>query len=249
MKRRRILYSVIIAIMFVGGAIYISIRNSRASANLSIKPVLSTENSPKTTLASQVTLGSNKTEELGARIVSDYANSKTQYGQVDKNTATKIGQDALNSVIDQGGAPEVFYIKKLETFPDNDKTKLKLFTDTFTQIQNKYENIYASDSIGQLDGVYLQSQQGQDQLKRVSKMYTSLADELQNIPVPASQESVYVSLLQVYLNYSKNLLLMSNIKADPTNAMVGLMRQMEIWDQDLVIIDNLGRYLHQQGIV
>lgn len=250
MRSRKIIFSLVFAVILIGLTGYFSYRNNVKASVVALNPVaLSGNQSNSYTQDINLTTTTDKTAELSTGIVNNYITAKSQSSTLTKEQAQAVGVNAVDSVLNQNTTPEVFQIKKLETFSDSDKVKLRNFVKNFTDIQNKYEDIYASDSIPQLDAVYIQSVQGQEQLKRISKLYSSLALELENIPVPSSQESVYVSLIQVYLNYSKNLLLLSNVSKDPTNAMVGLMKQLDIWDEDLAILESLGRYLGQQGVL
>lgn len=249
--RNRVVLALFLALLLVGGATWMRVKNSRAASPSLVSvdtPALEIYNSDdfwKNNSASSTPNAPKSDTDLIARsLLLDYVNLATS-GQASEENLTALADKY---------AEKIPALKNADSIGLADLNAVSNTIENFQHYDSEATRIHVKYS-GRIDQVYRPEEDlttlGPELysfLDGVGSEYESMALELQNLPVPFSVADLHMQLINAYLSTAAGLRALSKIDENPAGALSGLVTVRSKFKEEQDIIQEINQVLNKNGI-
>jgi hypothetical protein len=256
MLRSRQTLAVIFSLVLVFGALWVRYVNAKDTKQLEIaliaednkrqetQEALSKEllrNADETSLETETL---TQTDLIGRQLFTDYM-SLSSKGQATPENLNDLASKYVTS-IQSIDATTLFTISDLKIVEDSDIT-LKSYGQSLFGIRSKYQN-----SIKEMTSGMVSIQPGTNQfttfMKNVSLLYKQSAEEMENLPVPASLAPYHLKLINNYLSSANAANQLTDISKDPIGSYASINTQAKNGKEEVEILNSIQTSLSSKGI-
>jgi hypothetical protein len=255
MLRFNLAFSLVISFVFIAGATWF-----RISHNKPVPQSLSVESAQNDLAIYQgspldVYIGEgknststdklNSTDLLGRQLFSDYLNLNSNH-QVTPENINKLASSYADSILN------------LQTSSKIDRSKVTVTADSpeaigkygnaVFEIRTRYGKL-VEKSLAQNKFTDASGPEFSKFMSSVSTIYKQVADEMQNLPVPASLVDNHVKLVNNYLSSSESARSLSNLSQDSLSAYAALNSYATTEEEEGNLLTNIQVALVSNGIV
>ncbi|MEK7461452.1 MAG: hypothetical protein AAB586_00035 [Patescibacteria group bacterium] len=260
MSRVRFIAALVVSIALIGGAMWFRFVRIPPYTNrvASVSQVESSlpENDPlladffNTEASSSVTstVELSQTELIGRQLFSDYLELKSQ-GQATPDNIDSFAANLAESIKNIDVSIPKVNSKQIIVVPESE-VSLAAYSNTMTNIRNKYKNLVA-----------IQARSGGDNLANTDspafsifmnaagKLYKAAADELLLVGVPTSLAPNHLDLINQYSENAVVMELVGNASKDPLQAYAALNIYIKNSGRESELLSNIQKVLMAHGII
>lgn len=261
MPRIRFIGALSVAVVLIGGAMWFRFfQTSPSQAQGVLAPEIGTFSSssedivsadffntgaslPRTSTTTLV-----QADSIGRQLFSDYLALKSQ-GKTTSSDIQALAERYAENIKNLDLSMPKVNLNQLTILPDSAEN-LTAYSDTITNIRDKYKNLVAAESQSNESGIKdIRSQAFSTFTGTVSKLYQAAADELLLVRVPASLSANHLELINNYLASAAAMKLLSNTSEDPIRAYAALNIYAQDTNKESELLSNIRTTLMANGII
>jgi hypothetical protein len=254
MFRFNLTLSILVSIVFVGGAIWLRASQTKsANESLGLESVPNSEVSILEGSPQDIYLGEkatstqnlNQTDLLGRQLFSDYLNLSSK-GQTTPDRINTLANSYADNILN------------LQTSSKVERNRLTITADTIASL-NSYGTSIVTLRIRYGDKIEKEMKDSgisdisdpkfADFMSNVSQLYKEAAADLVNMPVPQSLADNHLKLINNYLSSAEAAKAMANVTSDPLGAYAAINTHAKNEKEEDLLLGNIQATLAASGII
>lgn len=256
MKRSpKIILSIIIAVLFVGGAILSVFKQAQnthsAQGTLSatndgwIAPVeVSSANASSTSL-----IDTNLTTILSKQVFSNFM-VLNQSGNLNDQTINDLTDQLSSQIIEKAPTAKVYTVADLHIIPNPTKEDIKQYGNDFFVLRKNSQNAYIRDVTAQDSPLLDTSENGTIGVYvLVGKIYEKMSVDLLKLSVPKELTNLHLKIINNYSGSGYSLKQLDQLNTDPVAAVSGLNIYKTNSEQEDLLLEQMASYFVENGII
>lgn len=256
MKRSpKIILAIIIAVLFVGGAV-LSVFKQSQKTRIAQGTISATDGGwvapvegEKVNASSTSLIDTNLTTILSKQVFSNFI-VLNESGNLNAQTINDLTDQLASQIIQKVPTAKVYTAADLHIIPNPTKEDIRKYGNDFFVLRNKYQNTYIRDMTSPGSPILDETDTGAIKtFALIGALYEELVPELLKISVPIGLVELHLKILNNYNESAFGLKQFDGLNNDPVAAISGLNVFSKNSNLETTILGQISAYFIKNGII
>lgn len=141
-----------------------------------------------------------------------------------------------------------YTLADIKLLPNENQELVREFANSVAAVKVKYTNLYTQNQISAADTANPETELV-PKLRNASLLYEAMAGELLLIPAPQSLTTIYLELINSYLESAAGLHEFSLLAENPLVSAYGIQKHIIASDEEYLLLQAMAGYFQRNGII